>query len=211
MVEVQVHGFEFQDWVGREFFNLKADRGSREWDVEANENLSTNIPSEFSGMPISIKTARLGSPIGLGDIIRQRAINYDFGIICGFWRQVSHTEKKIVEIASVKINSEKWESLWGNLSLDEILKLDNRIKDRLVHYTAAREFAKSWKYQTQNLGHRIVVNPKIDSKTQRRVQCSMPNSLIYELCQQAPNQISNAALWERAFPNPIKSTPRTFK
>lgn len=92
MVEVQNHGFLFEKWVKDIFFAGYSGNYMQEWDIPAEHNGSRGIPLELRGFPVSVKTARYGSPIGLGDVIRQRRINFPFVMIAGFWKQRTATE-----------------------------------------------------------------------------------------------------------------------
>lgn len=75
MVEVQAHGFSFEKWVRDHFFSGYIGNYMQKWDVPAEQNASDAVPAAFRNLPVSIKTAKIGSPIGLGDVLRQRQIN----------------------------------------------------------------------------------------------------------------------------------------
>jgi hypothetical protein len=61
-------------------------------------------------------------------------------------------------------------------------------------------------------GSIIVVNPKIDSKGQRRLQCSLRSDDLYNyLAPDAPPGVQKQpALWGVPFPATVKSSPREF-
>ncbi len=214
MIEVQNHGFLFEEWVAEYFFSLEIKRGSHKWDIDPTEPLyspSKEVPKEFKGINISIKSIKKGFPIGLGDIIRQRSISEDFGMICGFWEQSTKNYKNILNIVTIRFAKQQWQDLWGDLSLKDIQTLDKKIKDRNIDYEEAKRIAKEWKKQFQNKSPNFVVNPKIDSKTQRRVQTSLPFKKIIELAKENPSYREAGILWETNFPNPIRSKRRVFK
>lgn len=129
MVEVQAHGFSFEDWVRRSLFAGYNGSYSQKWDVPADANTSPPVPPPLRRMPVSIKTAKLGSPINLGDILRQRQIGTDFLLIAGFWQQRSPGEKWFVDIGVAHFTAAFWASLWGELTLPELQKIDALIKD----------------------------------------------------------------------------------
>ena len=93
MVEVQFHGFSFEHWARNTFFGKYLGNYMQKWDIPASENKEPEVPIEWRDFPVSIKTAKWGSPIGLGDAIRQRKINESFVMIAGFWRQRTPQEK----------------------------------------------------------------------------------------------------------------------
>ena len=116
MVEVQNHGFMFENWIKDTFFNGYRGGYSDKWDV----------PVEFNSknkLPVSIKTAKYGSTIGLGDAIRQFNTNEDFLLIVGFWKQEGKL-KHIVNVSAVVVKKEVWKNLWLPIKFDNLKKLD---------------------------------------------------------------------------------------
>lgn len=114
MAEVQAHGFSFEKWAREQFFAGYGGSYMQKWDVPPDHNIHPTVPEVFQGLPVSIKTAKLGSPIGLGDVLRQRQINHDFLMIVGFWEQRTPTEKWFVDIGCALFRAADWEALWGN-------------------------------------------------------------------------------------------------
>lgn len=210
MVEVQSHGFTFEKWVRDHFFSGYAGNYMQKWDVPPDQNNHTSVPSKFHNLPVSIKTAKLGSPIGLGDVLRQRQIDRDFLMIVGFWEQRSKTDKWIVEIGCARFSAADWQNLWGQLTLVEISSIDAVVKNLSEHYSTVRRKAQEWKRGAAVKSSVIVINPKIDSKTQRRIQCSLPFKTFWEVVGRAPQTQNEPELWRQVFPNPIKSSARTF-
>ena len=180
----------------------------QKWDIPDSENKEPEVPIEWRDFPVSIKTAKWGSPIGLGDAIRQRNTNESFVMIAGFWRQRTPQEKWFEEIGVVKFHPEFWNSLWGAVSLATLRELDSKIKDLRLHYSDARKVAKQWKSQLVKSGSKIVINPKIDSKKQRRIQCSLPFPIFWEAADRNPTKRNSPMLFGKNFPNPVRSKPR---
>ena len=135
MVEVQAHGFSFEKWVRDHFFSGYAGTYMQKWDVHPDHNIHDAVPIQFQKLPVSVKTAKLGSPIGLGDILRQRQIDHDFLMIVGFWEQRTKTEKWIVDIGCASFLAADWQSLWGQLTLAEIHQIDAVVKNMGEHYS----------------------------------------------------------------------------
>lgn len=211
MVEVQSHGFGFEKWVQDTFFDGHRGSYMDRWDVPSEQNGSAPIPAELRNISVSIKTAKYGSPIGLGDVLRQRQVDVPFLMIVGFWRQRTATEKWIEEIGVACFSEEAWAALWGQLTLQDLRTIDTIIKNLQLHYTLARQEARAWKRATAALAtSKLVVNPKIDSKSQRRIQCSLPFSAFWAAVGREPIRQNNPQLFGVSFPNPILSSPRTF-
>jgi len=211
MIEVQSHGFQFEGWVKDSFFGGYAGEYTQKWDVPAERNTSHAVPADFRGLPVSIKTVRHGSPIALGDAMRQRKIDAPFVIIAGFWEQRTADEKWFADIGVAKFTEASWGTLWGGLDLSELQQLDAQIKDAALHYSAAREKAREWKKEAVKVSNsQIVVNPKIDSKSQRRIQCSLPFAVFWRSVGRPAQREDSPTLFGREFPNPINSPSRTF-
>ncbi|MDF1810944.1 MAG: hypothetical protein P1V20_01980 [Verrucomicrobiales bacterium] len=207
--EVQAHGVSFEKWIRDTFFDGYEGTYTQKWDVSAEANQSELSPEK--GIPISIKMVKYGSPIGLGDILRQRSLDHEFLMIVGFWQQKSATEKWIVEVECLHIQPSAWNDLWGGLSADKLEILDELVKDMDVDYKTVRTQAQDWKKKVlPELNCKIVVNPKIGSTSQRRVQCSMPFKVFWALAGREPEPGDKAELFGKRFPNPIYSKPRTF-
>ncbi len=211
MVEVQFHGFTFERWVRATLFGDYQGSYMQKWDVPPDENNHEALPSRFRGLPVSIKSAKYGSPIGLGDILRQRQIDRPFIMIVGFWNQRSPQKKWFEDIGWAHFSADDWSALWGELAIEHIRPIDAIIKNLSEHYSSVRTKAQKWKRNTPEVKtSRIVVNPKIDSKTQRRIQCSLPFSEFWRQAGRQPQRCDHPSLFGFDFPNPVVSSARTF-
>ena len=212
MVEVQEHGFIFEKWVRETFFHGYEGKYMQKWDVPPDHNNLLAIDSSHRALPVSIKCAGFGSTICLGDALRQRSTDQPFILIAGFWHQRTVTEKWFEAIGAARFSSKSWAALWGALTLDRIADLDALVKDTSVRYDVVRRAAKEWKARNvADSGSRIVLNPKIDSKTQRRVQCSLSFDAFWESIGEEPERLDEPELYGIPFVNPIVSGARTFK
>jgi hypothetical protein len=212
MVEVQKHGFTFEKWVRDTLFRGYEGNYMQKWDVPPDHNKHPAMDSLHRALPVSIKTAGFGSPIGLGDALRQRSTDQPFVMIAGFWTQRTATEKWFEAIGAAKFRAKEWSALWGSLTLDNIAELDAMVKDMSKSHTIARKRAQEWKKRFfADSGSCIVLNPKIDSKAQRRVQCSLPFSVFWEFAGAEPERVDAPELYGIPFENPIVSSARTFK
>ena len=205
--EVQEHGFTFEKWVHDTFFDsYKARSYTDEWDVGKEFNVN------YGGVPVSIKTAKYGSPVGLGDALRQFRINEDFLLVIGYWRQ-EEKKKRIVNILAVPVTVDLWHSLWRPIALEDLQKLDTTIKDRTLSYQQARAEAQRIKTQPPFTQAHITVNPKIDSKTQRRLQCSLGFSTLFSSVAPTADQtaVDIPKLFTVESIEAFLSNPRIFK
>lgn len=205
-IEVQGHGFTFETWVRETFFaGYQSDSYTSEWDVNKQSNIN------YGGVPVSIKTAKYGNSIGLGDALRQFRISEDFLLITGFRRQ-EDGNKRFVNIVAAHITVATWQSLWNPITEADLLKLDSTIKNRELTYEEARVSAQQIKSQPPFTKAQMTVNPKIDSKTQRRLQCTLGFSTLFSVIALEAEQlvVDTPKLFGVESMGPISSNPRVF-
>ncbi len=209
MPEVQLHGFDFENWIKQTFFADFTVSYSSKWDVPAQHNSLEVIPKEFRHLPVSIKTCKNRCPIGFGDALRQFKTDKDFLLIIGFWEQ-SGANKNFVAVEAAKITAENWRSLFASLTEESLKLLDSTIKNRETHYAEVRKAVKEIKKSLPPT--KMILNPKIDSKIQRRLQCSLPFGVFWnEMVKKEPYRNIECSLFGERVPNPFVSGARVFK
>jgi len=204
--EVQKHGYLFEEWVHATFFdNYQLENYTQEWDVPATHN------KRYGGVPVSIKFTKYGTSVDLGDALRQFHIDQDFLLIIGYWRQEGN-RKRIVNLVGATVNPKLWKSLWSPITYDDLTKLDAVVKDRTLEHRRAAAEAKRLKSAPPFTGAVMTVNPKIDDKGQRRLQCSLRFDFVFErLAPKAdPRPLTSPQLFGVPAPEPFLSSPRTF-
>lgn len=204
--EVQRHGLVFEQWIRDTFFDgYKPPGYTQKWDIPAEAN------TRHGGVPVNPKAAKFRTPVDLGDALRQYDIAEPFILVVGYWVQDGE-EKRFVNIVAPRIEPEAWRKLWGPVARADLEKLDALIKDRSLDYREARKQAHAMKSAPPFSESVIVLNPKIDSQGQRRLQCSLrSDDLFKHLAPDAPQGAQKApALWGVPFPGPVKSAPREF-
>jgi hypothetical protein len=211
MVEVQRHGFDFEQWVKTTFFEPFQDNNyTAKWDVPQSSNSRAVVPESLRALPVSIKTCKNRSSIGFGDAIRQFSVDEEFLLIVGFWEQ-SGPVKNYVAVEAVKVTVAQWRHLFDPITAAALNELDTTIKDRTLTYIEARRQAKLRKSKGPFTRALMTLNPKIDSKAQRRLQCSLPFMTFWEMTGKQPYARIDSFLFKKAVPNPFSSEPRTFQ
>ena len=204
--EVQQHGLIFEEWVRSTFFaGYRPERYTQKWDIPASAN------ERFGGVPVNPKAAKYGTPVDLGDALRQFKIDEPFVLVIGFWQQEG-AEKRFVNIVAPRVDPAAWRKLWGPVTLEDLARLDAVVKDKSLTPEQARAAALKIKSAPPFTQSTIVVNPKIDSKTQRRLQCSLRfNDVFRHLVPGGNPEIQEQpALWGVPFPHALASAPRAF-
>jgi hypothetical protein len=204
--EVQQHGLAFEIWIRDTFFDGYVPPGyTQKWDIPAKINVS------HGGVPVNPKAAKYRTPVDLGDALRQYDIAEPFILVIGYWVQEGD-EKRFVNIVAPRIEPDVWRKLWGPVTRADLERLDAVIKDRSLDYREARKQAQAIKDAPPFTEAVIEVNPKIDSKGQRRLQCSLRSDDLYKhLAPEAPTGVQKTpSLWGVPFPATVKSKPREF-
>lgn len=205
--EVQNHGYQFEKWVRDTFFDgYVSPNYTAEWDIEKAAN------KKYGGLPVSVKFTKYGTSVDLGDAVRQFNVKEKFMIVIGYWKQEGD-RKRIVNIIAPVITPEQWHKLFEPISQDDLMKLDATVKNRdLSPQQAALESAKM-KRVAPFTEAEMTLNPKIDAKTQRRLQCSLRFKAVFQYL--APDADSRAQDAPELFgidaPPPFVSNPRNFK
>lgn len=203
--EVQRHGVVFEEWIRNTFFAgyQPADYTQR-WDIPANVN------TNHGGVPVNPKAAKWGTPVDLGDALRQFDIQEPFLLIVGFWQQEGAV-KRFVNVQAVRVEPEQWRRLWGSVTRADLERLDALIKDPSRDVLAARREAQATKRRPPFTEAVIQVNPKIDAN-QRRLQCSLRFADFFtHLAPEADRGKTNAPkLLGVSLPAEVVSPPRAF-
>jgi len=165
--EVQSHGLMFEQWLRETFFGgVQAASPTQKWDIPAEAN------PNHGRLPVNPKAAKHGSPLGMGDALRQFEIDEPFLLIAGFWEQATPEAKRWTNIQAVAVTPEAWAALWHPITKKALQNLNDIIKDRSLGLAEARARAQEIKSLPPFSQAVIQVNPKIDA-SQRRLQCSL--------------------------------------
>lgn len=205
--EVQRHGIEFEEWIRQTFFDGYPAVGyTAKWDIPATANV------RHGGIPVNPKAAKYGSAVGLGDALRQFDIDERFLLIVGYWDQETPETKRFVKVVAPVVEPAVWRRLWGGVTRADLERFDRLVKDRSLTAAEVQKRAREMKAQPPFNGSKIVLNPKIDAKGQRRLQCSLPFAVVFaELVPGTdPQRTATPELFGVPVPNPFRSGPRVF-
>jgi hypothetical protein len=172
MSEVQAHGNKYENKVIFERTGLS----KREYD--------------------KLKKKGYTSPF---DLVSGLVVDYDAGIkatgsntVCcsDIQRMISHGEYRLIvgvydQVDSQKVFHTEYEfffkeddftTLWGNTNVEKLNEYVSKVKSIDKGAEGQRQYqlvAESWKSEVTDDNALFVINPKVDSKKQRRVQCSL--------------------------------------
>jgi len=172
MAEVQAHGNKYENHkiykltglTKKEYDKLKKNGYTSPFD------LVKGLKVNFNG---AIKSTA-SNTVCCSDIQRMYG-HEDYTLIVGVYDQVDnkkvfHTEYEFY------ITKEDFDTLWGNTSVeklngyvDKVRKVE-KTKEAQADYQKVKEV---WKKGVLDENALFILNPKVDSKKQRRVQCSL--------------------------------------
>lgn len=204
--EVQSHGLMFERWLQDTFFDgYRPPNYTQRWDIPATAN------TRHGGIPVNPKAIKYGTPVDLGDAVRQFEIKEPFMLVVGFWEQTTPTEKRWVNAQAVTVQPAVWRRLWHPVTRADLDKLAAVIKDKSLSLEEARGRAKEMKSKPPFADAVIQVNPKID-QSQRRLQCSLSFRDFFQHLAPESSAEKNGQPTVLGIPVPSKfeSSPRTI-
>ena len=173
MAEVQQHGNKFEDFVIRDRTNLS----KKEYD-KLKKNGYTSPFDLCNGLKVdydaSIKTTG-SKTVCSSDVLRMMSHRKDYRLIVGCYKQEGENKKFHTQYEFF-ITPEDYSKLWGKMDYQLVESFVNFVK-AIPHGPEAQEDTKSDRDQLQEQASceeaLFNINPKVDSKKQRRVQCSV--------------------------------------
>ena len=171
-MEVQAHGNYYEDLKTRQITGL----GKAEYDA-LKENGYTSGMDIMKGLlsisDYSIKTTN-GNKIDCGDVLRRRQ-ETDYNLVVGCYSQVGDNKVFHTEY-TFYIKPEHEQKLWGRMNYNLLADYVNYIKNIPAGKKAQQE-TKAERTLLKNCvsdkNALVKIHPKVDSKKQRRVQCSV--------------------------------------
>ena len=171
-MEVQAHGNYYEDLKTRQITGLsKADYDAlKENGYTSGMDIMKGLMSPYD---YSIKTSK-GNTVDCGDILRRRQ-ETDYNLVVGCYSQVGDNKVFYSEY-TFYIRPEHESILWGRMNYNQLAEYVDYIKN----IPAGREAQQETKTERTVLKNCISdknalvkIHPKVDSKKQRRVQCSV--------------------------------------
>ena len=177
-MEVQAHGNYYEDLKTRQITGLSKE----EYDALKENGYTSGMDimkGLMSAYDYSIKTSK-GNTVDCGDILRRRQ-ETDYNLVVGCYSQVGENKVFHTEY-TFYIKPEHEQKLWGRMNYNLLAEYVNYIKNIPAGKQAQQE-TKTERTVLKNCisdkNALVKIHPKVDSKNQRRVQCSVKiNELI---------------------------------
>jgi hypothetical protein len=166
----QNHGFLFEEYIIDKYHLTKEYNYTCAYDAYTS-----------NGIPIQIKCIKKSSSIDMGDMLRNIKKNSCFILVIGFWKYVNSC-KKIDTIYYHFIDIHIYKPLIGGFlenkvinALEEMKNISNDHKDDSLW----KDFSKRYKRELD--GSFLKPRFKRDHKSQKRIQCAIPNKLYFNV------------------------------
>jgi hypothetical protein len=185
MTESQAHGFTWEKSVLEGVYGITEPQVggyTRVHDVSPEEN-------KLDGAAVSIKTAG-SSSVDMGDarrVFQACSSGEPFHLLLLQYEQ-EVSEKVLKSVSYVDLTSSAKE-LFGNLTLEDIAAMHAHLKE-IPTGRASIDTRTEYKVRAAELSRKsgaISLRPKVDSKKQRRLQCSFSN--IRAFCAENPRRL----------------------
>lgn len=173
MSEVQAHGNKYESIIIYERTGLS----KKKYDKLKKGGYTSSFDlcyGLFVDYDASIKTTS-SNTICCSDLLKMMGHTGDYRLIVGCYEQVGN-EKVFHTQYEFFIESQHYEMLWAGMKYDLIEDYVNKVKSVQRGEEGQRQYqlvAEYWKSEVQSDESMFVINPKVDSKKQRRVQCSV--------------------------------------
>ena len=171
-MEVQAHGNYYEDLKTRQITGLSKE----EYDALKENGYTSGMDimkGLMSAYDYSIKTSK-GNTVDCGDILRRRQ-ETDYNLVVGCYSQVGENKVFHTEY-TFYIKPEHEQKLWGRMNYNLLAEYVNYIKNIPAGKKAQQE-TKAERTLLKNCvsdkNALVKIHPKVDSKKQRRVQCSV--------------------------------------
>ena len=141
-----------------------------------------------------------------------RIFKYDFTtqntIILVLLAQSSPTEKTIKEVIEINYTEQLHHLLFGSITLEELEEYVNLVKSIPSGKNIDKTYLTNKKELQQKHQMNLSINPKVDSKSQRRVQCKIPLKLFEQYPEYILYRNTEAIVRGVEITKTIQSSPR---
>jgi len=178
-MEVQNHGVLFEDSIIRAITGLSKDEYQTLLENAYTASMDV-VKGIESNVNYSVKVSKDGKSIGCGDVLRfiRHSRDDEFTMVVGAWQQITPEVKRYSTIYEFNIKPADYATLWAGITEEAVRPFVDYVKSIPTGKEGQMANRKLWKerrqaiYDTYGQGL-CAIDAKIDSKNQRRVQCSI--------------------------------------
>ena len=174
-METQKHGFVWEDNIKRAVFGL-TDAEINAPSYTAKHDIPAAVNRRDAGVNVSVKATKEAKKVEMADALRiyHAVVTEQIHVIIIYYSQATPTTKQLQTVIELDLTGATAE-LFGTVTADELTALRTLIVGipHGRHATVEEKAAyMTLKKSLEAKGGAIRLHPKIDSKSQRRLQCS---------------------------------------
>lgn len=203
MPESQQHGYIWEDCIKRDVYQI-----TQKIPYTAKYDIPKEYNTRNQNENVSIKTTQMKS-VDMGDALRMYQNSEPTSLLVIRYTQVEE-KKRLSEIVNCQMPSK--ETLFGTVSLEEVQTLDKMIKSvpKGKPEEALLKQIHEYKDTLNKKSGYAHLRPKLDSQSQRRLQCSIVNfeALLQKNQSLVRERNSEGKLYDIAIPLELDSSRR---
>jgi hypothetical protein len=179
MTESQAHGFTWETFIKKNVYKIQEDVAyTRKNDIDSHENTIDNCA-------ISIKVSG-GLSVDMGDARRVFDGTLEEPLHMVLIQYTQQEDQKVLQsVLEVDLTGARQE-LFGDLLRDDIARLHEQLQ-KIPHGPVTNKDYLHVAKELNAKSKHIFLRPKVDSKNQRRLQCSFTN--INTFCEAYPERL----------------------
>lgn len=206
MSENQQHGKAFELLIR----DCGLFRGASDFPEPSTAKFDIDARFDPAGLPTSIK-ATSNRVVAMADARRFWELDRTMRLIVGRYRQTG-AAKRFDTIDEFILTAEDLGVLRGDITADDVARLHSGISPEtfpIGQHFEARDWAKQQKRTLVDRATKTTLSPKIDSKKQRRLQCSVTIGALTDLTKGTSRHITHAVRYGNLdLPLIVSSSPR---
>lgn len=177
------------------------------WDIDASLDWRHGLHTSIKTMGVRGALVEKAT-IGMADARRVFSIPCPFRMLVAPYRQLGPT-KQVDQVFEFFIQGHEMAHLYGQLSLQEISAFhEGLLGFERGQHKQGQAWAREQKSALAEQHSAFILNPKIDSKVQRRLQCSLRFGSLLEVVEH--RLVHTGHFYGMPLPLCIQSTPREF-
>ncbi len=208
MARNQGHGEEIEGLLAHALIGRPVPRSwTNAWDIDAALDWRHGLNTSIKTMGVRGAFVE-NATVAMSDARRIFSIDCPFRMLVAPYRQLGPI-KQVDQVFEFFIQGHEMAELYGELSYEDVSAFhEGLLGFGAGQHVPARSWARAQKTTLAGRDSAFILNPKIDSKTQRRLQCSLR---LGSLLQHVQHRIVHTGhFYGLPLPLQIHSTPREF-
>ena len=204
----QGHGEHIEGLLAQALIGRPVPRSwTHAWDIDASLDWRHGLNTSIKTMGVRGALVE-NATVAMADARRVFSLPCPFRMLVAPYRQLGPL-KQVEQVFEFFIQGHEMAQLYGQLSLEDVSAFHGGLMGfETGQHTQARSWAREQKSALADRQSAFILNPKIDSKSQRRLQCSLRFGSLLEVVEH--RLVHTGHFYGMPLPLCIQSTPREF-